>query len=178
MRWLAEDDGAVMILHDGSAGEVEDRDEAPADARLHLIKLSVGSDSIETLRGWQAERRRRFGRLFHRTRMMPRRAEELLGDDKASAGSIYWVIKGLVRCRQRLLGIEAVADEQGRATHLLLDPELVSVWPTAWRAFQGWRYLQPEQAPPDLESALGHVEGEVDEMPPEMLVELRQLGLL
>ena len=145
----------------------------PESARLHLVKLSVGADSIETLRAWQRDRRRRFGKLFHRTRMMPRRADELL-----EGGSIFWVIKGLVRCRQRLIAFEATADEQGPATHFILDPELVPTWPVPWRAFQGWRYLRPEQAPPDLERALGHVEGDVAEMPPEMLVELRQLGLL
>lgn len=144
-----------------------------SEGALHLIKLSVGSQSIETLRAWQAERRRRFGRVFHRTRMMPRRAEALL-----DGGSIYWVIKGLVRCRQRLLGFESVSDEHGPATLLLLDPALVPTWPLPWRAFQGWRYLPVEQAPPDLERALDHVEGDVAEMPPEMLVELRQLGLL
>ena len=143
-------------------------------ASLHLVKLSVGSDSVETLRRWQGERRRRFGRLFHQTRMLPRRAEEITG-----SGSIYWVIRGLVRCRQRVLGFERVADEEGRpTTWILLDPTLVPTWPKPWRAFQGWRYLAPEEAPSDLEQALGEVEGDVAEMPPEMLVELRELGLI
>ena len=149
------------------------KDEAPA-ASLHLVKLSVGSESVETLRRWQRERRRRFGRLFHQTRMLPRREQEIAG-----RGSIYWVIRGLVRCRQRILGFERTADAEGRpTTWILLDPTLVPTWPKPWRAFQGWRYLAPEEAPPDLEQALGAVEGDVAEMPVEMLVELRELGLL
>ena len=151
----------------------EENGAAPAP-RLHLIKLSVGSDSIESLSRWQQGHRRHKGRVYHRTRMMPKRAEEIAGQ-----GSIFWVIRGLVRCRQRILAFERVADEEGRpATRIWLDPPLVPTWPQPWRAFQGWRYLAPEEAPPDLERALGRVEGDVAEMPAEMLVELRELGLL
>ena len=139
-----------------------------------MIKLSVGSDSIESLRRWQQGHRRRGERVYHQTRMMPRRGEEIVG-----RGSIYWVIRGLVRCRQRILAFERVADAEGRpATRIWLAPDLVPTWPQPWRAFQGWRYLAPEDAPADLEQALGAVEGDVSEMPPEMLVELRELGLL
>ena len=143
-------------------------------APLHLVKLSVGSDSVETLRCWQRERQARHGKLFHRTRMMPRRVDDVL-----DGGSIYWVIKGIVRCRQRILGFERVVDGEGRAdTHILLDPALVPTWPQPCRAFQGWRYLKPQDVPADLEQALGGVEGDVAEMPAQMLVELRALGLL
>ena len=143
-------------------------------ARLHLIKLSVGSGSIEDLRRWQQGHRLKKGRVYHQTRMMPRRAEEIVGQ-----GSIFWVIRSLVRCRQRILDFERILDREGRPSTLIwLAPELVPTWPQPWRAFQGWRYLAPEEAPPDLEQALGQVGGEVEEMPPEMLVELRELGLL
>ena len=149
----------------------------PADVpepSLHLIKLSVGSDSIETLRRWQQGHRLEKGRVYHQTRMMPRRGDEIVG-----LGSIFWVIRGLVRCRQRILEFERILDEEGRPSTLIwLDPPLVPTWPQPWRAFQGWRCLEPSEAPPDLEQALGRVEGEVNEMPAEMLVELRELGLL
>ena len=139
-------------------------------ARLHLIKLSVGTESVESLRRWQARRLRLSGRVFHQTRMMPRRADELV-----RGGSIYWVIKGLVQARQRLLAIEPQADADGRrSTLLVLEPELVRVVPTPRRAFQGWRYLNPEEAPPDL----GEAAGDLPDMPPEMIAELRALGLL
>ena len=144
-------------------------DRAPRPT-LHLIKLSVGSESVESLRRWQARRLRLSGRLFHQTRMMPRRADELIQD-----GSIYWVIKGMVQARQRLLAIEPQADGEGRrSTLLVLEPKLHRVVPTPYRAFQGWRYLKPDDAPPDL----GEAAGDVPDMPPEMVAELRSLGLL
>lgn len=138
--------------------------------RLHLIKLSVGTEDIEDLEQWQAGRLKRAGRVFHRTRMMPRRGEELL-----DGGSIYWIIKGKTCVRQRLIGLERDVDEEGRPyTLLLLDPWLVRTVPRAHRPFQGWRYLLPEDAPPDLRAS----GGEDDDMPPEMLEELRSLGIL
>lgn len=139
--------------------------------QLHLIKLSVGSESVETLRTWQQARLGRHGRLWHATRMMPRRREELL-----AGGSIYWVIRGLVQARQRLVGIETAPDEEGRTmTLLLLEPELVRVEPLPMRPFQGWRYLPVEKAPADLRPGAGDgAEGP----PPELLAELRALGIL
>lgn len=137
---------------------------------LHLIKLSVGSEELADLEAFQARRRRELGRLIHFTRMMPRRRDELL-----DGGSIYWVIRGSVRARQRILDIEAVADSNGRPmTALILDPELVRTEPRSHRPFQGWRYLPAERAPADLGA---EAEG-LAEMPPEMLAELRELGLI
>ncbi len=137
---------------------------------LHLIKLSVGSEDVEDLSQWHAKRLAETGRVFHRTRMMPRRGEALLG-----GGSIYWVIKGFVTVRQRLLGIERISYSDGTpATELVLDPVHVRTVPTPHRPFQGWRYLSTEAAPVDLDDL---PEG-IAEMPPEMLAELRQLGLL
>ena len=72
---------------------------------LHMIKLSVGTEDVDDLERWQAQRLRRTGRVFHKTRMMPRRRAELI-----RGGSIYWVIKGAIRCRQRLTAIEAGVD--------------------------------------------------------------------
>ncbi|MFQ5468310.1 MAG: DUF1489 family protein [Kiloniellaceae bacterium] len=137
---------------------------------LHLIKLSVGTESVESLRRWQAMRRKQVGRVFHRTRMTPRRGAELL-----DGGSVYWVIKGVVRARQRLIGLEPTVDENGRrCVLLLLDPTLVPTVPHAHRAFQGWRYLSPEDAPPDLE----RIGADGETMPEEMAAALRELGLL
>lgn len=144
-----------------------------AMATLHLIKLSVGSESVDSLRHWQERRFARHGRLWHATRMMPRRKDELL--DAAAPASIYWVIRGVIQARQQLVGIESGPDEEGRSmTLLLLDPTLVAVEPTPKRPFQGWRYLQPELAPADLPS------GEDEEVgpPPAFLAELRALGIL
>lgn len=143
---------------------------------LHLLKLCVGVDSVDRLRR-SAERRAeesvRAGgprQSWHDTRMTPRRRDELV-----DGGSLYWVIRGYVRARQRLLGIDEVPDSQGRRMcRLRLDPRVVRVEPRAHRAFQGWRYLQATEAPPDLAVPAPGAE----DMPAEMLAELRGLGLL
>lgn len=142
---------------------------------VHLIKLSVGVDSVPHLAAIQQRRlqdARTAGlgdRLWHQTRHMPRRAAELL-----DGGCIYWVIKGAIRARQRVRELEAVTDDEGtRRCRLILVPGLTETiaWPR--RPFQGWRYLEPADAPPDLG------EGGADaEMPPEMAAELRALGLI
>ncbi len=137
---------------------------------LHLIKLSVGTEDVEDLAAWQSRRRARTGRACHRTRMTPRRRDELL-----DGGSIYWVIKGRILARQRLLDIEAIVDKEGRADNLLiLGKKLVKTVPRAHRPFQGWRYLAPEAAPLDLDA----VGGGLSDFPAEMAAELHELGLL
>jgi len=142
---------------------------------LHLMKLSVGIHDIDHLAEVQALRRRRSEAagdpitLSHRTRNTPRRAAELL-----EGGSIYWVIRGRIRVRQKLLGFEGEVDEEGRKyCRFVLDPTLVATEPWPHRAFQGWRYLDSKDAPPDWPR------GKVDEdMPAEMIAELRELGLI
>ncbi|MBC6406526.1 MAG: DUF1489 domain-containing protein [Rhodospirillales bacterium] len=132
---------------------------------LHLLKLSVGSESLESLAVWQQQRLAAEGRLYHCTRQQPRRGAELL-----DGGSIYWVIKGLILARQRLIGLETGVDSGGRAmTRLLLDADLVAVEPRPHRAFQGWRYFKPADAPPDLVAGAG-------DLPSALAAELRALG--
>ena len=75
--------------------------------------------------------------------MVPKRADELL-----DGGSLYWVIRGEVLCRQRLLGVEPFVDREGIGRcRLQLEPKLTLVQPRPWRAFQGWRYLAAEGCP-------------------------------
>lgn len=134
---------------------------------LHMIKLSVGTEDIADLQRWQEERLKREGKLYHRTRMAPKRGDEIL-----PGGSIYWVIKGMILCRQPLAGFEKALDGEGRAlTLLMLKPELVATEPTPHRAFQGWRYLDPARAPRDLKDSGGAG------LPPALAAELRQLGV-
>ena len=145
---------------------------------IHLIKLSVGTDSIEDLAAWQTERLAQMKasgekkpRLFHRTGQRPKREADLL-----AGGSIYWVIKGIIQARQKLIGFDEGVRPDGRACCLiLLDRALVPVRPTKRRAFQGWRYLEPDDVPGDLggTGAKG-----VTEMPPAMRKQLADLGLL
>ena len=141
---------------------------------LHLLKLCVGAESIGDLEDWIAETLAgRGGRGLpaeqtHTTRMVPTRTEELL-----DGGSLYWVIKGEVACRQRLYGIRPFVDGDGiRRCHLVLEPVVHRVEPRPSRPFQGWRYLQPKDAPPDLAG------GQAVVLPDELRRELRSLGLL
>ncbi len=145
---------------------------------IHLIKLSVGTDSIEDLASWQTERLAQMKaagekkpRLFHRTGQKPKRETDLL-----DGGSIYWVIKGVIQARQKLVGFDDGVRPDGRPCCLiLLDRDLVPVRPTKRRAFQGWRYLDADDAPPDLGSRAA---GDLAGMPPQMRKDLAELGLL
>ena len=137
---------------------------------VHLVKLCVGADDISDSVGWQTHLQKTYGKVFHTTRMVPKREADLL-----EGGSIYWVIKRQIRVRQRIIDIESFTDGQGiRRCHLHLDPELVHTRLQARRPFQGWRYLPPEDAPVDASTNI-----EMDEdMPEELKAELTELGLL
>jgi hypothetical protein len=143
---------------------------------LHLIKLCVGCDSVKELRDWIRERladKRKRGlpaEHIHTTRMVPKRAAEL-----TDGGSLYWVIRGEVLCRQRLRDLRTIIDGNGiTRCQLVLEPKVVLVDPRFWRPFQGWRYLEAKDAPPDLDRA---ARGKRD-MPEPMRRALHELGLL
>lgn len=143
---------------------------------LHLIKLCVGAESIDDLREWVSRKAAVAvaaglePHSYHTTRMVPKRVEELL-----EGGSLYWVIKGQVQARQRLTGIETFTDGEGIGRcNLILGPDVVETAYQPRRAFQGWRYLQDNEAPRDL-AALG---GDAEELPLELRRELAELGLL
>jgi len=136
---------------------------------LHLLKLCVGIESVDELRHWTRVRAKTNpGAVYaHVTRMRPSRADEVL-----DGGSLYWVIKGQIAVRQKLVGLEDFVDCAGvRRCALHLDDEIVSVAPRPCRAFQGWRYLKAEDAPPDLGGA-------GSDMPEELRRQLSELGLL
>ena len=143
---------------------------------LHLIKLCVGADSLADLRGWmaarmaEARRRRAPLRHAHVTRMAPKRAADIL-----DGGSLYWVIKGQIGARQRVVDIEPFIDSDGIGRcRLWLDGAVVALAPRPMRPFQGWRYFEPKSAPPDIdESQPGFAD-----MPEALRRELAGLGLL
>ena len=140
---------------------------------LHIIKLSVGPKDVAALRGLQAARLKREGELFHRTRVMPKRAEEV-----CAGGSIYWVVAGLLRVRQRIVAIREDAEEDGTACcALVFDPTLVLVEPRPQKPFQGWRYLKPEEAPPDVAMERVPARG-LEALPPRLRRELAELCLI
>jgi hypothetical protein len=143
---------------------------------VHLIKLCVGCDTVEELAIWQAERLKRLKRarktpeLCHRTLQTPRRRDEVL-----DGGSLYWVIKGFVLVRQRVLDLRPDAKDDGTACcGIVLDKELVATRAHPRRAFQGWRYLEVTDAPRDG----GVVDTAVEDMPRSMREELRELRLI
>jgi hypothetical protein len=144
---------------------------------LHIVKLCVGADSIDDLADWQKERlaeQKKTGvkkpRLYHRTFQTPKRVDDLKG------GSLYWVIKGIIQVRQQLVGFdEGQKDDGSPCCLMLLDKTLIPVRPTPRRAFQGWRYLDGADVPPDLKKG---IHDDVAAMPPALRKELANLGLL
>ncbi|MBV9260732.1 MAG: DUF1489 domain-containing protein [Pseudolabrys sp.] len=143
---------------------------------LNLIKLCVGCDSVQDLEEWieqKLKEKRRKGQKpehIHTTRMVPKRADEL-----KDGGSLYWVIKGQVTCRERILDVRPFTDKDGIGRcRVVLDGKVVLVEPRPYRAFQGWRYYPEKDAPRDLSRAGRGLA----QLPEHMRRELRELGLL
>jgi hypothetical protein len=137
---------------------------------LHLIKLAVGVGDLAELRKLQKLRRKQRGFYCFYTRNMPRQHKEIL-----DGGSIYWVIRGQVQARQRIIGFLPIVNKEGERRHLVKYQ--ATIFPTYLqprRAFQGWRYLLDKDAPPDRPKGMAAAKG----MPPRMVAELRELGLL
>lgn len=141
---------------------------------IHLIKLSVGPENLSDLVAWQTQRlaalrhAKQTPELMHITRNMPKRAAEVL-----DGGSIYWVIKGWIVARQKLIELRPLLHDGIPHCGLVLDPEMIRVAPRKHRPFQGWRYFAPEAAPRDL--ALGERDEDLSD---ELRKELAELGLL
>jgi hypothetical protein len=144
---------------------------------LHLIKLAVGCDSVKELKGWVSERMQALKkkglpqRHAHVTRMTPKRVEEIL-----AGGSLYWVIRGEIAAREKIVAIEPFRDRDGIGRcRIVMQPKVIAVSPRPMRPFQGWRYLAEDAAPPDLGKAAA---GSIAAMPEPLRRELRELGLL
>lgn len=148
---------------------------APSEAPLHLIKLCVGVAEPAALEAFIEARasKSRDSRPRHTTRQKPSRAAELL-----AGGSLYWVMSGLIRCRQRILAIEPVTGSDGVSrVDLVLEPRLTLTASRPRRPFQGWRYLTAADAPPDL-SAQAKIEAVgADAPPPELLSAISEVGV-
>lgn len=150
---------------------VWDRGES-VDNYINLIKLSVGTETVEDLAAWQATKRAQTpdGLPRHVTRMWPKREGEIL-----NGGSIFWVIKGVLTCRQRILRLDEYFGQDGiRRCAIVSDPELVRVQSALKRPFQGWRYLKPLDAPPDLPKGRASEEP----LPVELNRALAEIGVL
>ncbi|WP_298260873.1 DUF1489 domain-containing protein [uncultured Litoreibacter sp.] len=140
-------------------------------AQINLVKLSVGTESISDLQDWQTLRRAEMpeGLPRHVTRMWPKRETELV-----NGGSIYWVIKGSIQARQKVLRLDEVIGNDGiRRCAIVLEPEIVRTAAVLKRPFQGWRYLKPEDSPPDLTAQREND----DALPAEMSAALADIGI-
>jgi len=138
---------------------------------VNLVKLCVGARSIDELIAWREAHPSDLpgGLRRHVTRMWPRREAELI-----AGGSLYWVIRGAIRARQRIVRLDEVIGEDGiRRCALIMAPEIVRTARAPRRPFQGWRYLAAADAPPDLPGS--HAQG--DTLPPELLSALADIGV-
>ena len=139
---------------------------------MNLVKLSVGTESVESLMAWQEMRRKELpeGLPRHVTRMWPKREAEIL-----NGGSIYWVIKGLIQCRQRVLRMDEVIGEDGiRRCAIILDPDLHRTHTAPKRPFQGWRYLKTGDSPADLPAG----KSQEEPLPLELSQALAEIGVI
>ena len=140
---------------------------------IHMVKLCVGVSSIEELESYRNERAHWWDADYgeevhvHRTRTMPKRAAEMEGK-----ASIYWVIAGVIGVRQPILRLAQFTDAEGKNyCDIIMSPDMVRTVPYPKRPFQGWRYLPPADAPPDL-AANGNEGAE------EIARDLARLGLI
>ena len=148
---------------------------AMSKGHVNLVKLCVGIGSVEELQAWRDIRRSESAaggktyRSCHVTRMWPRRQEEVL-----SGGSLYWVIRGVIQVRQTIAGLEECIGADGiRRCRIVMDPELVRTAASPRRPFQGWRYLEPANSPPDLPGS-----GNAGDLPHDLERALSDLGIL
>ena len=141
------------------------------DNAIHLIKLCVGAERVEDLTNWQKQPRAKGpdGNPRHVTRMWPKREAELL-----NGGSLYWVFKGVVLARQRILRLDEVLGQDGiTRCGIVLDPKVHRTEAVPKRPFQGWRYLKAPDAPRDLPEGRAREEN----IPPKLMAALAEIGV-
>ena len=140
--------------------------------RVHLIKLAVGPSSSKELQDWQTNyvcekaAKGENTELIHITRNFPKRADEIL-----NGGSIYWVIKGVIVGRNQIIDLRQMLYGDQPHCGIVYSSDLVRVSPRPRRPFQGWRYFEEIDIPPDLDK-------EMSDMSDDMLKTLSELGLL
>lgn len=138
---------------------------------VHLIKLCVGAEKVEDLLHWQSQKRAKNaeGLPVHVTRMWPKRADEIV-----NGGSLYWVFKGVVLARQRVLRLDEVTGADGiQRCAIVLEPNVIRTEAAPKRPFQGWRYLPTSDAPADLRSQSRREEA----LPPKLEMALAEIGV-
>ena len=139
---------------------------------INLVKLSVGSQTVSDLVAWQNNPRAQGadGYPRHVTRMWPKREKEIV-----NGGSIYWVIKGQIQCRQKIIRLDEIIGNDGiRRCAIVLDKDLILTTIASRRAFQGWRYLNPIDTPNDLNATRQNEET----LPPVLAGALADIGVI
>ncbi len=140
--------------------------------KVNIVKICVGAKGVEDLWLWQKEKLSSSinSSIVHITRMRPKREKELL-----NGGSIYWVFKGYILARQRILSLSEIKSKDGLVRcGLVLDPEINLTYPVKKRPFQGWRYLKDEDAPKDFETFVPGTES----IPKDLKLALSELGIV
>ncbi|MEZ5777915.1 MAG: DUF1489 domain-containing protein [Paracoccaceae bacterium] len=138
---------------------------------VNLLKLCVGAESVDDLIEWHRTHPSPFatGERRHVTRMWPKRAAEIL-----DGGSLYWVVKGVILCRQRIVRLDEVIGSDGiRRCGIIMDAEVIRTEAASRRPFQGWRYLEPKDSPRDLPK----LRSADSSLPEEMALALAAIGL-
>ncbi len=137
---------------------------------VHILKLCVGCEAIEDLAAWQRKRLAAGHELVHVTRQTPRR------EGFGPGCSLYWVIGGFIRARQKIVALQEVRGADGiLRCGFELDPCLIATDPVPRRPFQGWRYLPASDAPADIDPNAPKLEGAI---PPGMRAALTELRLI
>lgn len=139
---------------------------------VNLVKLSVGSQTVSDLVAWQKNPRAKGedGCPRHVTRMWPKREKEI-----TNGGSIYWVIKGQIQCRQKIIRLDEIIGNDGiRRCAIVLDKNLILTTIANRRAFQGWRYLNPTDSPSDLNAMRQNEKP----LPPSLAGALADIGVI
>jgi len=137
---------------------------------LNIKKLCVGAQSQNDLYLRQEYIRKKYKKTIHITRMYPKRFRELI-----NGGSIYWVIKGKLCIRQKILNIERFTDINNiKRCKFELDDDLFLTIPFKERPFQGWRYLEKKDSPKDIKKF--NIKNFDDES--KIVSELHDLGLV
>jgi len=141
---------------------------------LHIIKLCVGAQNVTELYNWQKNRIIFVEKFedpvtFIITRMRPKKEKELL-----NGGSIYWVFKGLILARQKIIGFNNIIGEDNiLRCKIILNSQIILTDSQQKRPFQGWRYFKQEEIPNDREL---YSEDKI-ELPLELQKELSEIGI-
>ena len=144
---------------------------------VNLVKIAVGVTTVEELRLRQTEFLKKindnnFPYFYHKTRMMPKKHEDII-----SNGSLFWVIKGAICARQKVIDIVKFEDTDGKKKcKIFLAAEIVKTKPIRKRPFQGWRYLKKHITPGDLNEPIkGNFEPNI---PIDVQKKLLEMGVL